>query len=166
MLVVSGSHWSRETAVMAVEALASQLSTRWSTLLLSSSAASGLRHHQQQRSMTSQPRPGPCRPACPHETERPAARIRVPIGFGFRSGACKAWYLEARVGKSSSSLQSPVLGPNVNSAQPSAAPVAVRIQSEPSLGLKFTSKSGQANNQTTGSINEQKHTLFLFLRAN
>lgn len=38
---------------MAVEA--SQLSTRWcSTLRLSSSTASGLRHHQQHRSMTSQ----------------------------------------------------------------------------------------------------------------
>lgn len=58
LLLVAGSHWSIETAVMAVEAVGSQLSTR-STLLLSNSTASGLRHHQQHRSMTSQPRPGP-----------------------------------------------------------------------------------------------------------
>lgn len=59
---------------MAVEAVASQFSTQWcSTLLLSSSTASGLRHHQQHRSMTSQPRPGPRRPTCPPESKRPVA---------------------------------------------------------------------------------------------
>lgn len=60
---------------MAVEAVASQFSTRWSTLLPSSSTASGLRHHQQHRSMTSQPHPGPWWPACPHKTRQPAASM-------------------------------------------------------------------------------------------
>lgn len=58
---------------MVVDAGVSQLSPQWSTLLLSSSTASGLRHHQQHRSMTSQPRPSPCRPAWQHRAERLAA---------------------------------------------------------------------------------------------
>lgn len=89
---VSGSHCSMETAAMAVEAaaVASQFNTRWSTLLLSSSTASGLRHHQQHRSMTSQPHPGPCRPASPRETSRPSGsdkRFRFSLGAMVKSNS-------------------------------------------------------------------------------
>lgn len=75
VLVVSGSQGWRETAAMVVEAVVSQFNTRWSTLLLSSSTASGLRHHQQHRSMTSQPHPGPCRPTCPHKSKGPRGQV-------------------------------------------------------------------------------------------
>lgn len=93
-LLVSGSHWSRETAVMAVEAVASQFSTRWwSTLLLSSSTASGLRHHQQHRSMTSQPRAGPHVRA--KLSDRQPGRGWDEVWFQVSGGACEAWILEA-----------------------------------------------------------------------